>query len=329
MNCWFGEVSEIKLDAMPVKLIYSGSKILGTLGVFFGGSFVFLPLAAILINLREPDFAWEAAHLFILVPLAFFLPILIWGLGEFAYRKVITIDSSSVSWSLRSLKQSTSFSLPLKDFEGICYVPDIYFLDGDSSCAAHALVLYHRDKDKRVRLLISREKDEIIRPWRHYAEVLRLRAIEEINPNFLMPREVDELERSMMDVLRSGIVRLPIFSAEPPEGLVLEANNAEQLLSLKNGTTIVLEEDSLQIHNKSAFEPEKSIDYETIESIKVHYDTTKKKDAVVIQQRYTDQSKPAFLSKCSFGHGLKLEALAWIQYYLLSSIVNQASSKSL
>jgi hypothetical protein len=210
---------ELDVDTLPALIEQRGSKILGTLGVFFGVSFTVLPLVAVGMGVAEEGWTRELAitlAMFVL-PLGLFAAILVWGINQFMMRTTTELDGHEVRWEWRTWRGTRARAEPLEAFAGIQSVHRFQSEDGD----LWELLLQHPEPALSILLYRANRPDGLNERWRIYCQVFRQTALESLAPGHTLAVPVEDVGRPLLDVIREGSAVVP----EPgpvPDGVVVE-----------------------------------------------------------------------------------------------------------
>jgi hypothetical protein len=210
---------ELDVDTFPASIELRGSKILGTLGVFFGVSFSVLPLVAVGLGIAEEGWSREmivALAMFVL-PFGLFTAVLVWGINQFMMRTTTSLDGHEVRWVRRTWRGTRERTEPLSAFSGIQSVHRFQSEDGD----LWELLLQHPDPSLSVLLYRANRPAGLVERWRRYCQVFRQAALESLAPGHTLALPLEDLGRPLLDVLREGGASVP----EPgpvPDGVAVE-----------------------------------------------------------------------------------------------------------
>ncbi len=118
------DISELDLcEELPVKVISGTMKVIGSITLFFGGSFVLIPLAYLIKTLVTDAPVKEALPL---LPVAVvFLPLMLLGLNLITKKQVMVIDHDRISKSVTSLFKKKKWEEPITSFDGLLLRTDI------------------------------------------------------------------------------------------------------------------------------------------------------------------------------------------------------------
>lgn len=210
---------ELDVDTFPAVIEVRGSKILGTLGVFFGLSFTVLPLVAVGMGIAEEGWSREiivALAMFVL-PFGLFTAVLVWGLNQFMMRTTTSLDGHEVCWQWRTWRGSRERTEPLSAFSGIQSVHRFESEDGD----LWELLLQHPDPSLAVLLYRANRPAGLVERWRLYCQVFRQAALESLAPGHTLAIPLEDIGRPLLDVIREGGVSVP-DPGPVPDGVVAE-----------------------------------------------------------------------------------------------------------
>ncbi|MCP4147181.1 MAG: hypothetical protein GY757_05470 [bacterium] len=145
------DISELDLcEELPVKVISGTMKVIGSITLFFGGSFVLIPLAYLIKTLVTDAPVKEALPL---LPVAVvFLPLMLLGLNLITKKQVMVIDHDRISKSVTSLFKKKKWEEPITSYDGLLLRTDIQVTGERSSRLVYALELLHKEKSKTIQL---------------------------------------------------------------------------------------------------------------------------------------------------------------------------------
>ncbi|MDO8834174.1 MAG: hypothetical protein Q7V01_01190, partial [Vicinamibacterales bacterium] len=193
---------ELDIDTFPAVIEQRGSKILGTLGVFFGVSFTVLPLVAVGMGIAEEG--WSREMILTLVgfalPFGLFSAVLIWGINQFVMRTTTALDGHEVRWEWRTWRGTRARAEPLAAFAGVRSDRRFRSEDGD----LWELLLQHPDPAASVLLYSANRPAGLEERWRRYCQVFRQAALESLAPGQTLAIPLEDIGRPLLDVIREG-----------------------------------------------------------------------------------------------------------------------------
>lgn len=303
------------VDLFPVRIEILGSRILAGLAIFFGASFVFLPLAGLMVAVAEEGWSndFTAAFLWFLLPFALFLALLLWGVNQLLYRLIILVDDNHVRWSQRTLRGTSETVEPLAHFMGIQSVKRSDSDDG----TLYELRLLHPEAAKTVLLYQADSPDGCIDRWKQYCRRIGVKPIEYVAPGEYFTRDSEDLGCSLISLIRDG--KLTVADpGPPPRHLQVERSAAQTVISLDNKMLLSLGRDELQLGSYGNL----SISFDSVDTITIEPSRSHSgRFRLMLAFR---QSLPARMKGPEeFAHSLPLtedqplELLVWIQRFLL------------
>ena len=309
--------AEIRIDAFPVVVTKRGSRVLGSLAVFFGGSFTVFPVIGLIMAAREPidqDF-YVAAGAFGVVFLLF-LALALWGVNQFVSREILTIDSSSVGWQRRSLFRTREHVEPLGAFEGVIYRRDWNSEDGSTS----HLELLHRDPASTVTLYRANRDYDIPEKWRRYCEALSVPAIQRLSPDRTVTRPVDSLDETLVTLVRDGRLVLPEAEWPPPSEISAErrgeGHDAVVVLELPGKKRVSLVAEGILVETPGLLGGQRRYDSDRIESFIVETWAPRRQPTLVMTfGTPLAESQETLHLDVALGAGLDRSTLDWLMRF--------------
>lgn len=146
------------------------------------------------------------------------------GLHE-CYRTAITsIDKYRVSFASRSLISPKQWVEGLDRYEGISYHEESRGgTKGSRPYTLHIVELYHTDSHKRLKLYQSVSAEGVRSIWEDFCRKLNLPAVEKDGTS-LIKRNVEDLDKSIRELVKEGKIRIDFDpSRPPPSGLLAES----------------------------------------------------------------------------------------------------------
>ncbi len=213
------ENREIQFDSMPVSYDsgYSwGGLLISGFALIWGG----IPTAILIGSILNGQFA---------PPLLFVLLFSIIGLGLFLFglsivfrREKFFLSPSEIRVERKRLTGSESWSEPLSSFAGIDSF-ERRVKTKNSSYTVYSLVLVHSDPSKNVCLYSSRNGTGHRTMQEGACRALGLPAISGRDQTGFVTRHVDDLDKSVRDLVREGKLRVDFNPAGPvPKGIELK-----------------------------------------------------------------------------------------------------------
>jgi hypothetical protein len=177
------------------------------------------------------------------VPLAFAsigTIIFLVGLNEPFRTTTITIDRLRVSYASMSRFRSKQWMEDIDKFEGI-FSREEYHRGGKNrrSYTLYIVELFHNDSKKTIRLFQSTSSQNVRAIGEEFCRNLNLPALEK-NGSYIVKRNVEDLGKSVRDLVKDGKLRIDFDpSRPPPKGLQAEvAGDMFQVIVNDDGFTI-------------------------------------------------------------------------------------------
>jgi hypothetical protein len=207
------------LDQLPVTHTTKGSKLFGVALVLLSVIAVGVIMAFLVTTLLTGDFE---PHMLIPLLFLFFIAALlsIQGMDVLSSFTTISIDERSISYSSRSLFCLRQWTEDIDKYKGILNseVPN-----SKGNYNLFILELHHSDRKKTVRLFQSTSSQGVRAIGEEFCRKLNLPALEK-NGSHIVKRNVDELDKSVRDLVKEGKVRIDFDpSRPPPKGLQTQA----------------------------------------------------------------------------------------------------------
>jgi hypothetical protein len=313
----FRDIEALDLEMLPVELVCRGSRLLGGLAVFFGAAFSLIPVAALIMAAAKKEMPWTTALFSSIALFIFFGPVALYGINQFIRRKTVTLDLTTVAWEIRSLFKKRRETEIIKNYAGVVFEVRYDATQG----RFNVLELHHSEPAKCLLLSTSRNDEKILERWRYYCRHFDLPALEYFNPEDLFSRDLDDLSKSMVELIKEKKVELPRLSSPPPQNIAVEDKEGRQWISLSDGTSFEFDESGFHLHQKQFFGRDVFYSYKNIESIKIERVIRSAKMALFMVHRIIarDPKKEETMLhfRTSFAVGLNRSSMIWLQNYLL------------
>ncbi len=219
---------ELDLSSLPVEHVEKRHRGVGVFLVIFSllwGGFPTLFLIASILN-----GSFEPAMLFVLVFSIVGTGLFLFGLKLMTTRRVIRFDRDRIELDERSIFGHKNWTEPLDRYAGVRSRSE-YHSGGknQSSYTLYICELHHEDPKKKVRLYASRVEAGLRKRLERYCRQLGLPALEGDDSN-LTVRSVEDLDKSVRDLVREGKLAVQFDPTQPPPagiGLQVEGNRLQ------------------------------------------------------------------------------------------------------
>jgi hypothetical protein len=311
---------EADVSMLPARTETRGSRILGSLAAFFGGSFAILPVVGLVVAVREEGLSRDAveAIAWFVIPFGLFLALLLWGINQFVHRVTIEIDRQEVRWRVRSLRGTREMVEPLAGFDGI---QSLDRWDSDLG-ARYDLQLQHQDPSKNVLLYRADRPAGFVDKWKRYCRVFGTRPVEYLSPGEPVFREIDDIGRPLLALVREGKVSIPA-PGKPPDRIEVDQRSPQAVIRIAKGLvakgrTLTVSEEGLRIGSAHPL----VIPAEALVAITIEPGLPRPRKPwlkLAYRLRVTPTgTAPELLSLWTLlADGMPLESLQWLQRYLL------------
>lgn len=311
---------EMDVSMLPARTETRGSRILGSLAVFFGGSFAILPVVGLVVAVGEEGWSRDAveAIAWFVIPFGLFFALLLWGINQFVHRVTIEIDRQEVRWHVRSLRGTREMVEPLAGFDGI---QGLDRWDSDLG-AQYDLRLQHRDSSKNVLLYRADRPAAFVDTWKRYCRAFGVRPVEYLSPGDPVFRETDEIGRPILALVREGQISIPA-PGDTPERIEVEQRSPHTVIRIAKGLvtkgrTLTVSEEGLRIGSAHPLViPAADVVAVTIEPGLPRPRKPWLKLAYLLHVTPTGTAPKLLPLWTSLTDGMPLESLQWLQRYLL------------
>jgi hypothetical protein len=216
------------LDQLPITTVIKGNRSLGLIlmgqAALTGAGTVFM-VVSFVQGAGAP-------------PFELFLMFAVWaaisfptGLHQLSSVTTTTIDARRVSFSSKSLVRSKQWMEEIDRYEGIAYREESH--GGTKTSRPYTLYiveLYHADSNKNQKIYQSTSAQGARQIWEDYCRVLNLAAVEK-DGSTLIKRNVEDLDKSVRDLVKEGKLSIDFDpSRPPPKGL--KVNAAEEIFEV-------------------------------------------------------------------------------------------------
>jgi hypothetical protein len=309
---------QLNVDLLPARIVQRGAYVLASLAVFFGASFTILPIVALFNAVAEEGWSRDAtqAVFWFLIPCALFLVLLLWGLNQFVFQLTILLDTQSVRWQKRTLLGTAEVVEPFSNFQGICGQTRH---DSDEG-TFYELLLRHREDGKTVLIYQADSPKDLYDRWNRYCRVFRVRPVEFLAPNEPFSREIEDLGRSLISLIREGKLVLP-NPGQPPPNIVVDQTPDHTAIHIAKRKSLLVNKEELRLVIDGGL----SIPVDMVDSITIEqprpFSTKPWLKLVFSKQVSTEMLEPkTFSLSLSLVEGLPLESLRWLQRFVLRSL---------
>ena len=237
---------DVDVDTFPARLDTRGSKILGGLAVLIGGGFASMPLIAAGKALATEGWSRDMteAMVWFALPFALFLWLALWGVNQWLSRLTVLMDRSEVRWVRRSLRGIREEAEPLGAYDGIRRQDRFDSDDGQ----LWELLLQHPDPAKTVLLYQANRYAGLTGRWRAFCQAFQLRPVDCLAPDEPIVLAVEDLGRSIIDLVRDGRVVVPDPGPVPPPDVgVTSDDRGEPVVTLRDGSVVRADVDGLRL----------------------------------------------------------------------------------
>lgn len=309
--------ADILLRELPVKFIYKDTRILGILALFFGGSFFLIPLAYFFKTVIAGEPVKET--LLLLAVAVVFLPLFIVGLSLIKRKKEIVISREWVSRTYFTLFKKEEWKEPIETYQGILLRTDVQATGGNGSDLIYALDLLHTNVAKTIRLFKGMEYSTTVSKWKEYCQLFNKSPLERVGKDSIIRREVQDIGKALLDLVKEG--KVTIYQEPPvkPGSVQISDSTRGVVIILPNKTEMILGKSAFIIKQDSNWKNETRYEYPAVRSVLIDYSKQSNQWAwaVVILERNSSH-------RSVFAHNLDYEVLVWLQYFLMTEIINRS-----
>jgi hypothetical protein len=307
---WNRVEAAVDLDALPVVMVGRRSRLLGWLDLVSGAALTILAAALLMLRAAHQRAPWAAAAIGGLA-LSLGALLLVAGGRQLLTATVIVLDKSRVIRRTRAWVRWRDEVEPLTRFDGI-----VAATDEQRVPRLHALDLVHHDRRQAIRLFQTADEENLPRAWRYCCERLGVAALIDLNEDTRIVRDLDTLDRSLLDLLREGRVALPPLTPDPPAGIAFERDGEIPGLRLGDGTRMAFTRRTLQIETPDGNPGVTSIPSASIRAVAIEATAR----AVIVS--WDDSRDPLTRKSPPLGRGLAPGSLAWLQNCLLRVVAS-------
>lgn len=311
------DYSDLRLEQFPVKFKYRDYTIFGILALFFGGSFVLIPIAFLIKTMfsGEP----VAPALFLLIISALALPLLIKGLKWITRKKEIVIDRNYIAKTDSHLFKKNQWQEPIKSYSGVLFRTDVELTGDGHSDLGYILELKHNDPAKTLCIYRSLQHATAYANWQYYCQVFGLPPMERVGKGQYILREAKSLTRPLMELVRENPTLFYPTPPHRPVSVLKTVSPHVETIGLPDYTEIEFGEHSFTISQKSIYASKTTFNYSQIQAVLIDYSKVYLKWAwaVVILG-------PELSNRFVLAHDLPYELLQWLQYYLMEKILRKS-----
>lgn len=315
----FNDFSDIPLEKeLPVRISFKNMKILGWLALFFGGSFVLIPIAFLIKSLvnREPI----SDALPVLVIAALFSPLMITGINLLKRKKELIIKHDSISENVSSLFKKEQWEEPITNYHGLLLRTDIQLTGERSSRMIYLLELLHPNPKRNIPLFKNYHFKTILEKWNSYCQLFNTTPLEKTGKDKWFRRETGNLDTPMIDLIKQGKLEMNLQptppSTPPPNKITLQNTKDGEKITFPK-TVIQINKNQLVIDTKGFLEGQKQLLFKDIGGVIIDYSLMYKKWAwaVVITERNH--------TRHILAHDFDYELLQWLQTHLIKRLTGE------
>ncbi len=235
------ESREFRLDLgqLPVTHSVKGSKFTGIFVMLFSAVWGGIPTWILVANLLQGNI--DALALFLLVFMIIGTVLFLTGLHELTRVAITSIDKDRVLFAARSLIRSKQWVEDIDRYEGISYREESHGgTKGSRPYTLYIVELYHTDSNKRLKLYQSACAQGVRSIWEDFCRKLNLPAVEK-DGNSLIKRNVEDLDKSIRDLVKEGKIHIDFDPSQPPpSGLKAKAKGDDfQVINARGDLTII------------------------------------------------------------------------------------------
>lgn len=227
----FRRNTEIVIDHFPYKIEKKGSIALGLFLIVFASFWGGMPGYFFIKMIRDGEF--EASKAFILIFPIIGTLLFLFGLSQFFLHEIWEITDIHIIYNKKGLFGIKKWMEPISKYRGVLSATEQRSSGGKNSSTytVWVIYLYHDEYKKRIKLFESSSSSGVREKWENYARTFNRPAIERSGKEFIT-RDVDDLDKSVKELIREGEIKIDFDFAKPtPKGFeVKRAMNEVQVV---------------------------------------------------------------------------------------------------